>query len=40
MQLVAKIFPKNEVWFWVLHRKRAKYVMRDNCVAKILKICY
>ena len=33
MQLVAKIFPKNEAWFWVLHKKRVEYVARDNFVA-------
>lgn len=40
IQLVAKIFLKNEFWFWVLHRKRVKYVIRENCVTKIFKICY
>lgn len=33
LQLVAKIFPKNEVWHWVLHRKAVKYVIHDNYVA-------
>ena len=33
MQLVAKIFPKNEVWFWYCIEKRMKYVTRDNFVA-------